>query len=481
MKNEKLLKLFPLFLGIIIIILGASLRVNEALVNDVWYDEAFTGMTIRQSWSDVLNMMSHDWKHPPTFYALVKIITTVTGSTDAFHIRLVPLFFGIVTIPLGYWLIQQLSLATEDKKWLGLTTMTVLSFSPFFIRYSREARSYSLLLFLMLVTIIYFIKASKSSFRFSKELMITGVVLCLIIMTHFLSILIVSGLFVAFVLLRMEENKTLYNSELMKRIGVVTLLGWLAMTWAWSTAHMEKMVEPLNLSFLLPRDLSIIPITISNFLFNIPENTHFKFSLVPGDIGFLILIASVIAFVIVLQNSIKNKESVRDIIILTSLGIVPLAVDLLAASFGLRMYLPRYVIGYGTMLIILILYVWWRIANKQILWIICVYLALLFFVDRTPFTKYSDVIAKIPSDSSVAIGTSYDYVVFKYYLQKANVTLLENNDDFSYDPFVLAAPQVTETNVMPGSMVVLYKDKAVPSMWKPKFETGDFRVYEYEK
>jgi len=311
--------------------------------------------------------------------------------------------------------------------------------------------------------------------------MITGVVLCLIIMTHFLSILIVTGFFVAFVLLRMEENKTLYDSALMKRIGVVTLLGWLAITWAWSTAHMEKLVEPLNLSFLLPRDLSIIPITISNFLFNIPENTHFKFSLVPGDIGFLILIASVIAFVIVLQNSIKNKESVRDIIILTSLGIVPLAVDLLAASFGLRMYLPRYVIGYGTMLIIWTLYVWWRIANKQILWIICVYLALLSFVDRTPFTKYSDVISKIPLDSSLTIGDPYEYVVFKYYLQKAHVTLLDNNDDISYDPFVSAATLVTKDDVMPGTLVVFYKHQTIPSVWKPKFDTSDFRVYEYEK
>jgi hypothetical protein len=303
----------------------------------------------------------------------------------------------------------------------------------------------------------------------------------IIMMTHFLSILIVTGFFVAFALLRMEENKTFYNTKLMKRVGVIALLGWLAITWAWSTAHLEKILEPLNPSFLLPRDLSIIPITISDFLFNIPENTHFLFSLFPGNLGFVILIASVIAFIIVFQKSIDNRESVVDIIILTSLGFVPLIIDILAASFGLRMYLPRYVIGYGTMLIIWILYVWWRIANKQMLWIICVYFALLFFVDRTPFTKYSEVISQISADSTIAIGTPYDYVVFRYYLPKAKLMLLEKNDDVGYDPFVSAATLVTKEDVMPGSMAVMYKEKPVPSTWKPKFDTSDFRVYEYAK
>ena len=457
------------------------------MVNDLWYDEAFTGMTIQQPWSDVFLMMRHDWKHPPTFYALVKLVTTMTGSTDPIHIRLVSLSFGILTIPLGYCLIQQLSLAAEDKQWLGLATMSVLSFSPFFIRYSREARSYSLILCLMLIAIIYFIKASKHSFRFSKYMLVLAASLVIIMMTHFLSILIVTGFLVAFALLRMEENKTLYDSGLMKRISVLALLGWLAVTWVWSTAHMETLLVPLNLSFLLPADLSMIAKTITSFLFGVPEiigvpeDAYFVFSRFPGNIGFVIFIASVIAFVIVLQRSVHNKAALGDIIILTSLGIVPLAFDLLASSFGLRMYLPRYVIGYGTMLIIWILYVWWRIASKQIFWIICAYLGLLLLVDRTPFTKYSAVVANIPVDASVAIGTPFDYVVFKYYLPTANVMLLEKDDNANYDPFVAAATQVTQADVMPGSMAVLYKDRTVPATWKPKFETADFRVYEYAK
>ena len=481
MKNEKLLKFIPILLGIVIIFGGAFLRVHEALRNDAWYDEAFTGVTIRQSWAYVLDILSQDRNHPPLFYAMVKIVTGLTGSTDPFHLRLVSLFFGIATIPLGYLLIQQLSLAKEDKKWLGIVTMTVLSFSPFFIAYSAEARSYAFLLFLVLVAIICFIKASRNSFKFSRALVIWVVMLFMIMLTHFLSILILSGFFVAFVLLKMEENKTLYNSGLMKKIGVVTFLGWLLVTWAWSAAHMEKLTEPLNLGWIQKSDLSILPHTIANFLFFGIHKKTFSFSLFPGNIGFVILIASVIAFVVVLQKSIKHKETLGDVIILTSLGVVPLAVAILASSFGLHIYVDRYVIGSGTILIIWMLYVWWRIANKEIIWIICVYLALLFFVVRVPLTKYSEVVALIPSDSSITTELPMDYLVFKYYLPESNISVLKFNYALN-DPYVAQAIQLTENNIMPGSLVIMEKEtkRTIPSTWQQKFETNNFRVYEFK-
>lgn len=489
MKNEKLLKFIPILLGILIVLGGAFLRVNEALRTDVWYDEAFTGITIRQSWPDIIKILIEDRNHPPLFYALVKGVTWITGSTNPFHLRLVSIFFGITTIPLGYFLIQQLGLAKEDKKWLGIATMTVLSFSPFFVSYSTEARSYAFLLFLMLLAIIYFIKAAKNSFRFSKDLVMWGVMLFMIMLTHFLSILILSGFFVAFVLLRMEEKKTLYNPDLMKRISVVTFLGWLVVTWAWSTAGMGKLAGQLNLAWIPPADLSVIPETITSFLFGVhnqqpsfPAANTFSFPLFMGNIGFVILIASVIAFDIVLQKSIKNKEELCDVIILTSLGIVPLAVDILASSFGLYIYVPRYVIGYGTMLIIWMLYVWWRIANKKILLIICGYITLLFFVVRAPYlTKYSEVVSLIPSDSPVTIELPIDYLVVKYYLPESNVTLIKNIGDKFYDwPYMPESIQVSPNTVRPDSLVIMSKntDRTIPSTWRQKFETNDFRVYE---
>jgi uncharacterized membrane protein len=412
---------------------------------------------------------------------MVKGVTGLTGSTDPFHLRLVSLFFGIATIPLGYLLIQQLSLEKEDKKWLGIVTMTVLSFSPFFIAYSAEARSYAFLLFLVLVAIICFIKASKNSFKFSKALVIWVVMLFMIMITHFLSILILSGFFVAFVLLKMEENNTLFNSGLLKKIGVVTFLAWLLVTWAWSAAHLEKLTETLNLGWIQKSDLSILPHTIANFLFFGIHKKTFSFSLLPGNIGFVILIASVIAFVVVLQKSIKKREALRDVIILTSLAIVPLAVAVLISSFGLHIYVDRYVIGSGTMLIIWMLYVWWRIAHQEIIWIMCVYLALLFFVVRVPFTKYSEAVALIPSDASITTESPMDYLAFKYYLPESNLSVLK----FDYalnDPYVAQAIQLTENTIKPGSLVIMEKEskRTIPSTWQQKFETNDFRVYEYK-
>ena len=487
------MKAIPTLLWILIILGGTVLRVNEALNNDVWYDEAYTGVMIRQSWPDIISTLIQDRNHPPLYFTLVMFVTWITGSTNPFHLRLVSIFFGIVTIPIGYLLIQHLSLAKEDKKWLGITTMAVLSFSPFFISYSTEARSYAFLLFLMLVSIIYFIKASKNSFKLSKDLVIWGVMLFMVMMTHFLSALIVSGFFVAFVLLKMEENKTLHDSGLMKRIGVVTFLGWLVVTWAWSITNLGKSIkQPSTMQWIPAADLSAIQKIITDFLFGIdsrqigfPLANTFSFPLSMGNIGFVILIATVIAFIVVLyNNSTKDKEGLRDIIILTSMGIVPLTVDLLASSFGLNIYIDRYVIGYGTMLIVWILYVWWRVAKKEIVWIISAYLALLFFVVRMPYlTKYSEIVTLISTNSSVEIESPIDYLIFKYYLPENNLKLLKHSSGVTYTwPLMPESIQNTASDVMPGSLVVIGKsvDRIIPTSWHQKFETNDFRVYKYE-
>ena len=483
------MKLIPISLGLLIIGGGTVLRVNEALHNDIWYDEAFTGIVIQQSWSDIVKTLIEDRNHPPLFYALLKIVTWITGSTDPLHLRLVSLFFGIATIPLGYSLIQQLNLEKEEKKWLGIATMAVLSFSPFFVSYSTEARSYALLLFLMLISIIYFIKASNNSFKLSKELVILVVMLIIIMITHFLSALILSGAFVAFLLIKMEENKALYNSDLMKKIGVIIFLGWILSTWSWSSLNMGAVVkQPHQMDWIPHAELAVIPKTITDFLFGVhsrelgfpPANT-FSFPLLMGNIGFVILITSVIAFVIVLQKSIKNPRKLRDIIILTSLWIVPLVIDILASSFGVHMYIDRYMIGYGAMLIIWMLYVWWNIASKHIALIISIYLTLLLFVVRAPYlTRYSEVVNLIPSGSLMTIESPIDYLVFKYYLPESNIKLLKQTSGQAYLwPLMPESIQITQNEVMPSSLIVIHKsaDRKIPPTWQQKFRTNDFRVY----
>ena len=489
MQNEKPRQSVPLLLGIVIICGGAFLRVNEALVNDVWYDEAFTGMTIRQSWFDIVLTVIHDKVHPPLYYATVKMVTWATGSTDPFHLRLVSLFFGIASIPLSYWLIQQLNLANEDKKWLGLSTMTVLSFSPFFISYSTEARSYSLLLFLMLLAFIFFFKAARKSFTLSKDMVILGVMLLMVMMTHFLSSLILSGFFVAFWLLRMEANKTLYDTHTMTKIGIATLLGWLAVAWVWSATQMGQWSKQINLAWIQPSNLSNIQKIITDFLFGIdtrqngfPISNGFSISLDMGDIGFVILIASVIAFVIVLQHSINHQEKLRDLIILSAVWIVPLTIDLLISSFGMRIYVDRYVIGYGTMLLIWLLYIWWRVAGKKIVWMVIVYLALLLFIIQPPALKiYSEVIALIPSASPVTIESPLYYLIFKYYLPERDIKLLKQTSGKTYYTWshTPASIQILPEDVTHGSLVVIDKsaDRTIPSTWHQQFETSAFRIY----
>ena len=74
-----------------------------------------------------------------------------------------------------------------------------------------------------------------------------------------------------------------------------------------------------------------------------------------------------------------------------------------------------------------------------------------------------------------------DYLVFKYYLPESNISVLKFNYALN-DPYVAQAIQLTENTIMPGSLVIIEKEtkRPIPLTWQQKFETNDFRVYEYQ-
>ena len=63
-------KYYVLIIFLLIFIAGIYLRVTPALSErDYWYDEAFTGILLQQSWGE-MNQMIFDDVHPPLYYWL---------------------------------------------------------------------------------------------------------------------------------------------------------------------------------------------------------------------------------------------------------------------------------------------------------------------------------------------------------------------------------------------------------------------------
>ncbi len=190
---KKFLKIVknPIFVLVLIAILGLVLRLVDTNRTSFWYDEAFTGDTIKLGWKEMFAVIAADKVHPPLFYILVRLWSYIFGiSQDS--LRGFSIFCGIDTIVLAYIFVKNIF---DGKKYplVALITSLAIALSPFFITYSNEARSYSFLAFVALALSFVVIKCldSKEIKEKRKYLILSilfGILLCA---THYLQIVFV--------------------------------------------------------------------------------------------------------------------------------------------------------------------------------------------------------------------------------------------------------------------------------------------------
>ena len=107
------------------------------ITGTIWFDESYSAYLVRGSFGDIWNMTSLD-VHPPFFYFLLKIWSSIFGYTD-FSMRFMSVFFGAIAIIFTFHLL---------KRWFNIKTASIatiaLSLSPMLIRYGQEMRMYTL-------------------------------------------------------------------------------------------------------------------------------------------------------------------------------------------------------------------------------------------------------------------------------------------------------------------------------------------------
>ena len=124
--------LIPALVGILYIILCAC-----NLQQSVWFDESYGAYLARFSFSDIWSLTSAD-VHPPLYYFLLKIWSSIFGYTD-FAMRFMSVFFGAIAIIFAWvWLKRKYGVKP------ALLAILLMSLSPMFIRYGQEMRMYTL-------------------------------------------------------------------------------------------------------------------------------------------------------------------------------------------------------------------------------------------------------------------------------------------------------------------------------------------------
>ena len=205
-KTPKVLWLF-----LIILVIGASLRLYSLDSESFWYDEA---VSVRVSSCEAISIFKGEAKDlgNPLLYPLALHYWMKFFGSNEIAVRSLSAFFGIISL----FLIFRISLILFDWR-VALISLSFLAFSPLHIYYSQEARAYSLMTFLALLSFYFFIYILKS--HSNKFFFLYGVSIFLGLLSHYFFLFIVMAQ-VAFFVVNLRKYKLLLG----KYIGILLVV-----------------------------------------------------------------------------------------------------------------------------------------------------------------------------------------------------------------------------------------------------------------
>ena len=184
MQNQSTLKFlgdnYPLLL---IILLGAVLRIYDLSGESIWLDEAYTINISKYDPVGIIKEILRDNEnHPPLYYSFMYYWIKVFGDSSI-SVRLPSVIFGVLSIIAIY----KMAILLFNKN-AALFSALILATSVYLIGLSQEARSYSLLGLLTLISFYYFTKLVGQKSNWVSVLYV--VTTLLLLYTHYYSVFI---------------------------------------------------------------------------------------------------------------------------------------------------------------------------------------------------------------------------------------------------------------------------------------------------
>jgi len=139
---------------LLILALASFLRIYDLGTESLWYDEVHSIRVSGQNFVSVIRGAAVG-KHTPLYFIGLHFWTGFLGDSEV-SLRSPSAIFGILSVLIIYWV----GCALFNRK-VGLISSLLSAISLFHIHYSQEARPYSLLLLLSLLSFLFFIKILK--------------------------------------------------------------------------------------------------------------------------------------------------------------------------------------------------------------------------------------------------------------------------------------------------------------------------------
>lgn len=402
----------------VIILAGLVLRMGPVLEQrDYWYDEAFTGILIKDSWSNMNQMIFAD-VHPPLYYWLVKPWASFFDYSSL-GIRSFSLLMGVLTIFSVYWIGRKMF----DER-AGLLAALITAVSPFAIQYSQEARMYALFGFLMIWATWFFYRGLK--FNQWKDWILWGVFGGLAYYTHYLSLFFFLIFYGTAVFYEYKFHKNFFpkvvlvNKQFWVGTGVIFLF---FLTWMpYFVPHMMKG----NLGWIGVSYLSDIPKTLQIFLFGhplgaggVPDANAFQLFFDKSSAGLLLLVGMIILLGLAWKKKIKREE----FSVLTILSLGTLIFLIVLSHFNLKLYVSRYFMPAAVMIYLLIAGLTTTMFKKASSWLIVFTIFGFLILSLEPVTYKSNwyqahqFIKNEVSPKTFVVTTSpFDYTTMRYYM-----------------------------------------------------------------
>lgn len=141
---------------LVIVLLGMGLRLHGLHADSLWVDEIRTVTTAQLDLPSILQFQAQFSTHPPLLYVVTKVVILLAGTSE-FVARMPAVLLGALSVLLTYKLGAMLW-----SRNTGLIAAFLLAVNPYHIRYSQEARHYSLVVFLLLLSVILLIRALRT-------------------------------------------------------------------------------------------------------------------------------------------------------------------------------------------------------------------------------------------------------------------------------------------------------------------------------
>lgn len=242
-----------------VLLVGGAVRVYHLSWASLWFDEAFSVRVSSMSFAGMMQEILHTDFNPPLHFIILHFWMKVFGSSEA-SIRFVSLIFGVAALFMMYQMGKYLF-----NREIGIVSALLLALSRPNIYYSQEARGYSLMLFLTLVSFYFFLQLrDRKNIAAPAGYLVSSI---LLMYTHMFGVLIIitQTIYLLFRELLREVQRDPRSRRWLIRTWplyqLVLLIGYMP----WIMVYIHKLAEaralaqkPLGWTLMQP-SLSMIP------------------------------------------------------------------------------------------------------------------------------------------------------------------------------------------------------------------------------